>query len=317
MKIIALAILLIAATAFAQNATTTASPTTSAPPAGPAYSIFAATLNNNQKTTSVATGVFIGFYDGVSKISYYIMHNVAGATNVTLHDNSSGDKDVPALFSASSAAPNTLITGTWNLQGMQIYNIFNNLQYIQVASPTFPNGEIRSTVSYTGADQAIKWVSFLNFQSTTSQSASNAVGLMTVSSNLNYLGFNLQHNVSDTVSSVVINGNATYCVVGNSTAVTLPVQSNKGSVVYVYGSATQNNFDQMNAGNYYVQINTATNADGDIRGQIQPVGFYTKTGAQGFNIMNCKATPIPTKSGSGSIIPGMIVFLIAAVTLLL
>jgi hypothetical protein len=280
--IICIAVVALLSVVLSQNTTLAPVPTST----GPTYAIFGCSFDAasviGSTSTSTAAGVFIGFWDGKSNLTYYIMHNVDGATGVNLHDNATSKETGPIFLSTDTFAANTLISGSWKIPRKNVANLFNNMQYIQVTSSAFPSGAIRGTITF--APYSFQYVAMLDFKSTTLPSTSVGVGLMIGSTSDKYLGVTLQHNVQG-VNGAAVMGSATYCAAGN---LVFNFTTLGNAINEVFDTATSQDKTSLDAGNYYVQIDSIANPQGDIRGQIQPASFYTATGAQSFLVKECR-----------------------------
>jgi hypothetical protein len=252
---------------------------------------------------SSASGILIAFWDGTSKLNYYIMHNVANPTAVRLHSGANFTGNAPVISEASSSSANTMITGTWTLQPEQVGYLFDNMMYLDVTSSAFPNGEIRTTL--TLAPFSFQYIALLNFQQTTQQglSPSYAQGLMIAGGGYNqtskYFSAYVQHNITNTIQAAGIRGPAGTCATSSDVIFNFPsnVIANNNFMSYQFSTAVPSDYTNMNQGQYYIEIITDKYSNGEIRGQIEPPSYYTSSPSLvGFGDTTCQKLNITTTS---------------------
>jgi hypothetical protein len=313
-------VLLLAAIAFAQNTTVPSNSTTSAPTSEAKKWIFGGVLSGANvvptASKSSATGIVLAFYDGLLTLNYYIMHNVKDAVDVNFHDKANGTQTSPTLMKADGSKAKTLISGKWVLTPAQIGNLFNNMQYVDVTSKDYPEGEIRTTL--TLAPYSFQYISLLDFMQTTAEGkeVSAGKGLMIAGGGFSnpgkYFDTTIIHSLNSTVTGAAIYGPADYCQSSSTVAFRYPdsALSTDGAIVYQFSSAVSENYDAMTKKQYFVQLNTASYPDGEIRGQILPPSHFTEsTTLTGFEEKSCQTglTVAPTTTAAPSMATNILV----------
>ncbi|MBI5864612.1 MAG: CHRD domain-containing protein [Planctomycetes bacterium] len=150
-------------------------------------------------------------------------------------------------------------TGVWNYPAADQDAILNGLAYVNVHSTAFPGGEIRGQIT--------RYVAPIDGrqESPPVATAGAGVGLFSMDLAADTMGYNIRHcGLSSAETASHIHGFAPRGVpAGVLTA--LPAGANKlGS--WVYGAANEL---AVLDGRTYVNVHTATNPGGELRGQIE------------------------------------------------
>ncbi len=299
--------------------------TTSSPSAAPLKWIFGGVMTSSNvmpsDTKSTASGIVLAFYDGSLTLKYYVMHNVQDAVEVRFVNGASANTTGTVMYKSPTQS-RVMLTGEWKIGYGDIGNLFNKMQYVDVTSKSFPNGEIRVTLDLSPYVYGMQYVGMLDFMQTTKQGVASSIGngLMVLGGGYNihkeYMVATIIHNLNDTTGAS-INGPADYCA-SASAAQTFPASaiSSNGFILYQFSTMKADDWAGMDKSLYYVQLTTKNYPDGEIRGQIQPPSYYTGSALTGFESKACiqsTNTPVPTRSTSAGHIMGISAALLGAV----
>src|SRR3569833_2750751 len=179
--------------------------------------------------------------------------------------------------------------------------------YFNVASAAFSGGEIRGqilpsqqTVATTSAGTgATTFVAALRGAQEVPPVNSQGEGSAAI------LVDPATMNMVAAVTTIGITGNAAHIHIGapsQAGAVVIPlVESSAGSGVWtVRQTLTTEQLTAMRSGNYYVNVHTVANPNGEIRGQIFPVQFPTATGTTGSFIVGNGIAAATGTTGTGT-----------------
>jgi hypothetical protein len=219
-------------------------------------------------STSQATGSvkFLVSPDGQT-VTYDITQTVTNAQSVNLHIGPPGE-----TATVERQLPNVSghMTGTFtpNQAEMTVFN--TDGVYIDVTSSSFPAGEIRGQLTAPGATVFV----------TTPTGAQQVPAVQT--QNTAHASFILNADQSTVVYHVDTTATPTNVLiergiggVNGSIAYPLTPASTKMDGMFNLG---QGDAQQMQAGHFYVQIQTQANPAGELRGQVIPPGATLFTG---------------------------------------
>lgn len=240
-------------------------------------------------TSSSATGVGLLTLEGM-QLSYQISYTglSGGATAAHIHGAADVEHATGVLFPLNGASGTSgTLSGTQTLTADQLADIVTGMAYANIHTPANPNGEIRGQIvplripiTMSGSSE----VPAVN-------SAGTGSGFITMVGSQMFYDIDFD-GLSAAASAAHIHGPAD---VTKSTGVLFPLSGASGTSGTLEGqqTLTQDQLTNLLAGLTYANIHTATNPNGEIRGQVLPWRFTaTMNGAS--------EVPPTTSTGTGS-----------------
>jgi hypothetical protein len=191
-------------------------------------------------------------------LSYHVTQNVMNATKAHIHLGSAGENgDIvyPLLpFSAD-------MTGTITLSGAgDLANLEQGKFYINVHSELNNNGEIRGQILHT--NETLYVASLTPGQETEAvTAASNGIMQLIVDADGKGFHYHVQSTIAAPTAAHIHKGIAT--VAGPAIHPLVAAQTIDGASEFAAGEA-----DDLAQGRWYVNVHTAANKNGEIRGQL-------------------------------------------------
>jgi len=262
-------------------------------------------------TPSTASGhAFVTYNSAAKTVSWNITHNVVNCTLLHFHGpaNYTTTAGVEITVAATSQACVSPVVGTSAaLTGTVPSDLTSGLTYLNLHSQLYSGGEIRGQVQYSNVNYAVG----LNGQQdgvTTSNIGAAVLSLSSDNTMLNVV-------VMSTISAVTlchIHGPAAPGATANP-LVTLDPETFSNNYYMPIDTATAN---AITSGNAYVNVHTAANPGGEIRGQIAPLGTAavpasTTGAASGSGTTSAVSTTSAT--GSGATLVASIAMIVASV----
>lgn len=265
------------------------------PDSGPAVTVFTATLSGGEEApTPVAsaasgTATFTLSADK-TKLSYDVKHTVAGGTAAHIHLGEAGEAGavVFPLMPFSAA-----MTGTITVTPADVVNLQAGKLYVNVHNGTNPDGELRGQILAPGT---ALFVARLSGGQETPPVTTTATGTSAVILNAtkDKIRFHVLTSLTATAAHIH-RGLATF-----SGPVVYPLAP-VGAVIDGEQAVTAGDVADLADGHFYINLHTAANADGELRGQLLKGGetlYATK-------LAGINEAPVPvvsTASGGGQFI---------------
>ena len=227
--------------------------------------VFEATLSGAQEVPSVASAATgtatITLNMARTEISYVVRHTLMGATAAHIHGAAPGvNGGVVVTFPSAGAE----ITGTAALTPSQVADLEAGALYINIHSMAHPGGEIRGQILRRGEEL---FVTPLTGVQEVPRVVTSATG--TASVILNPATSAIRYRMTTTLmpSAAHIHRG----IAGVSGPVVYPLTPN-GSTIVGTQTVTPTDIAELRGGRFYVNVHTAANPGGEIRGQLLAPG---------------------------------------------
>ncbi len=212
-------------------------------------------------TGSTATGWGLAILSGdETQLSVYVEHNVVGASAAHIHFGAPCVDGGPIRFTFTS--PASPIHNTWSLSPANVAELQAGNLYVNIHTPSFPNGEIRGQI----VQAPIKFVFTLDeaqaLSGTGSGSFANGVGICELNAASTALDIDVTHDVQNTIDGHVHIG-----VPGVEGAIRYGFTNPMSPVNETWAIDSLNIKDLMQ-GDLYINIHSTAFPTGEIRGQI-------------------------------------------------
>ena len=238
--------------------------------------VFTFLLDDDQEvsctgTGSVATGFGIAILNpALNSLSVYVEHNVLGANAAHIHFGAPCVDGGAIRFGFTSAA--SPIHQTWALSPANVAELNAGNLYVNIHSPSFPNGEIRGQI----VQAPIKFVFTLDEQQALAGAGSNSLASGVSVCELNAASTVLNVKATHDVSSA-INGHVHFGLPGVEGPIRFAFANWLSPINENWSLDTVNVKDLMQ-GDLYINIHSTAFPSGEIRGQLrrQDVNITTK-----------------------------------------
>jgi len=233
------------------------------PDAGPGEAVFVATLSGAQEVppvTTAATGTLSLVLNAArNQVTYTLQHTVMNATVAHLHLGAAGVNGPPAI---TIAPLSTMTMGMAAITAEQVTALEAGRIYANVHSPANPMGEIRGQVIRPGETLYSAVLSGASEVPAVTTAATGGIGVIVNPERtmLRYAGdvTGLTPAMAHIHSGAVgVNGPVVYPLTFTGTALS------------GMQAITAADLTALDAGTYYVNVHTAANPMGEIRGQLQ------------------------------------------------
>ena len=260
------------------------------PDSGPAATMFAATLTGGQETppvttTASGTATFTLSADK-TMLTYDITHTATGGSAAHIHVGAGGEAGA-VVFPITPFSAH--MTGTLTLTAAQATDLENGNYYVNIHTATNANGELRGQIMPPGATL---WVATLTGGQETPAVITTGTGTAAVilNSAKDKIRFHIKTSLTP-VSAHIHNNIATL-----SGPVVYPLAP-AASVIDGDQAFTAANATDLADGHFYVNIHTATQTNGELRGQlIKPGEILYSAAMSGTNEL---PTPVVTAATGG------------------
>lgn len=213
-------------------------------------------------TGSAATGFGIAILNAAqNQLSVYVEHNVLGASGAHIHFGAPCVDGGPIRFGFTSAA--SPIHETWALSPANVAELTAGNLYVNIHSPSFPNGEIRGQI----VQAPIKFVFTLDEAQALAGVGSNSLASGVSVCELNAASTSLNVKVTHDVSST-IDGHIHLGLPGVEGAIKFGFANPSSPVNENWNLDTLNLRDLMQ-GELYINIHSTAFPSGEIRGQLK------------------------------------------------
>ncbi len=211
-----------------------------------------ASLSKNKETVNV-WAVFRGL-SGVATAAHFhkAAMGMSGGVEANLSTNISGNTIVATLPAATFA--DDLIAG----------NI-----YLNIHTAAFPNGELRAQMMLSDRLNFVSWVDAAQAVPPTSV-VGKGIGLYRVNAAMDSLWYNV---IIDSTTGVITAAHLHDAPKGSSGGVIINLSSgiNGNMITGVATGLSKANLTKIMKGNAYINVHTAANASGEVRGQLMPL----------------------------------------------
>jgi trimeric autotransporter adhesin len=233
------------------------------------------TLSGNNQVPAISTtsgGTFYGTYNKSTKIMNYVFAYTGAVLNGShIHDGLAG-KTGAVAFSLNVPVSGAATTGmTTAFSPVQEANLEAGKMYVNIHSSTNPNGEVRAQLANENVSV---------FNNIILSGANQVPAVTTTASGKAYVTYNAITSSADYVlitndftptsahihaGAAGVNGDVLY-------ELTIPAAAAGPLAVTTSGTITSIsaiNAEALKAGNTYINLHTAVNMGGELRGQIQ------------------------------------------------
>jgi hypothetical protein len=239
--------------------------------------VFEATLSGAQEVPSVATAATgtatITLNAARTSISYVIRHTLAGATAAHIHSGVPGVNGAVLIPFASATSE---ISGTATVTPAQVADLESGGLYVNVHSTANPGGEIRGQILRHGEEL---FVTPLSGVQEVPRVTTAAIGTASVILNPADATIHYRMTTSLTPTAAHIHRG----IAGVAGPVVYPLAP-LGATINGIQAVTATDVAELRGGRFYVNVHTAANAGGEIRGQLLAPGSQlfvaNLTGAQ-------------------------------------
>ncbi len=224
-------------------------------------------LDDDQEVSCTGTGsTAVGFGIAIlnvaqTQLSVYVEHNVIGASAAHIHFGAPCVDGGAIRFGFTSAA--SPIHQTWSISPANVIDLLAGNLYVNIHSPSFPNGEIRGQI----VQAPIKFVFTLDEAQALAGAGSNSfasgLGICELNSASNNLNVKVTHDVQNT-----IDGHVHFGLPGVEGAIRFGFSSSLSPINQNWSLDTLNLKDLMQ-GELYINIHSTAFPTGEIRGQLK------------------------------------------------
>jgi hypothetical protein len=251
---------------------------------------FTATLTGAQETpptitTAVGSALFTLSADR-TQLSYHVIHNVVGGTASHIHLGGGGE---PGAVIYPLTPFSTDMSGVINIAPADAVNLAQGMLYVNVHSTQYPNGEIRGQILRPGETL---WVASLTGSQETPSLTTTATGHASIivdstqttihyhvsTTGLTPTGAQIQDAIATLSGNVIYQLSPLAAVIDGTQAITA---TDNGAIADRH---------------WYVNILTASNTNGEIRGQVLQPGEMLYTAM----LSGADETPPITTSATGN-----------------
>jgi len=257
-------------------------------------------------TDSDASGhAFLTFSTTSNKLSWNITHNVANVTAMHFHgpanDSNTAGIEIPiALTPALSASP---VVGSATATSTEPADFTSGYNYINIHSTTYPNGEIRGQTYYSNVLYAIP----LNGASDGVTTTNIGIAIISASTDKAYLDVFVISTIDDP-TGCHIHAPAAVGVTANP----LVILSDAQVSVNHYMPITPTINGYIASGMAYVNVHSTTYTNGELRGQVVPLGTVASGSSTTGGATNGGSTGSTTAATGGSSMIEISIFLVAS-----
>ena len=228
--------------------------------------IYVAALSGAQEVPPVATSATGSATFTLSadrtQLTYSVTHTVTGGTASHIHLASAGEiGNVIYPFTPFGST----MTGTLTITATDADNLEQGKMYVNVHSPTFKDGEIRGQILHPGDSV---WVAKLTGSQENPQVTSTGTG--TAAAILDAAKASLRYHVN-TTGLTLTNGHihkAVATIIGGVIHPFSPIAAVMDGTIALTGTDAQDLTDGL----WYVNVHTAANQGGELRGQLMLPG---------------------------------------------
>lgn len=195
-----------------------------------------------------------------SQLSFNVKHDVANPIASHVHLGEQFTSGPPQFTFSSATSP---IVEGWALDTSDIKNLFTRDLYLNVHSPSFPNGEIRGQVQKEEVRYAFRLTADEANSGMGTGSNATGFGLIILQANQERAMVIVDHSLDSTITAGHIHLGAPG--VSGPPVFTFPFLT---SLIDVTWELTPTDFQNLIAGDLYVNLHTSDFPNGEIRGQI-------------------------------------------------
>jgi hypothetical protein len=253
--------------------------------------IYVAALSGAQEvppvaTTATGSATFTLSADR-TQLTYSVTHTVTGGTASHIHLAAAGENgNVIYPFTPFGST----MTGTLTITATDADNLEQGKMYVNVHSSTYPGGEIRGQILHPGDSL---WVA--NLTGSQENPAVTSTGTGTAAVILDATNSSLRYHVN-TTGLTLTNGHihkAIATINGGVLHPFSPIAATMDGTITLSGTDAQDLAD----GRWYVNVHTAANPGGELRGQLmQPGEILYSASLSGAN----EVPPVTTTATGGS-----------------
>ncbi len=225
---------------------------------------------NFPRTFSQSNGVALCELSAdATQLRIRLCHDVQPPFGTGLHVHSApvGGEGPVEFFIFNPASP---VDATWAIEKQNLINLFAKNLYLNLHSNIFVDGEIRGQIQ----QEEIRFVFSLDGAQAGVATAHRGFGIMTLSRDGSQVSVHVEHDIPPDSASV---GHIHFGLPGATGAVLRTFPSAVSPVSDTW-SITDTEFEQLVAGQVYVDIETPGNSSGEIRGQAPGVTDTSLTG---------------------------------------
>ncbi|WP_437729275.1 CHRD domain-containing protein [Sorangium sp. So ce861] len=261
--------------------------------------LFVAFLSGGQEVPAVRTkalgAMAFVLNPAGTKLKYLLVHNVEGATDAHLHTGAPGENGAIAVPLPSAE---THHIGSLPMTKELVAALLAGRLYANVHSPTSPKGEIRGQILRPGETLFTAALSGAEEVPRVSSSASGFASLV-LNAARNKITYRITVNGVTPTDAHVHRG-----IVGVNGNIVYPL-SPLGQVIEGTQAITSKDLEDLGRRQWYVNVHSATNPKGEIRGQVaRPGEAYF-----GANLTSAQevlpSTSTSTNTGNAMIVMGM------------
>ena len=251
---------------------------------------FTATLTGAQETppttsTAVGSALFTLSADR-TQLAYHVIHNVTGGTASHIHLAGGGE---PGAIIYPLTPFSSDMSGVINITAADAVNLAQGLFYVNVHSTTYPAGEIRGQILRPGETL---WIANLTGSQETPAVTTTASGHASII--VDSTQTSIRYHVSTT--GITPTGAQIQDAIATLSGVVIYQFSSVAAVIDGTQTITATDNGEIADRHWYVNILTASNANGELRGQVLQPGEVLYTAM----LRGADETPPVTTSATGN-----------------
>lgn len=196
-----------------------------------------------------------------TEFSVYIEHDVGNAINGHIHKAPPGMDGSPIFTFTNPLSP---VNETWDLDTIDIKNLYLDSFYVNIHSMAQPGGEIRGQI----VRESVYWVALMDGAQADAGNGTGSThkgfGVLQLSADLKQLDIHIEHDIP---TDSVINAHVHLGAAGVSGPPVFPFTTFSSPIIDTW-ELTPTDLDNLLAGDLYINLHTSNFTGGEIRGQV-------------------------------------------------
>eukprot|EP00276_Gloeochaete_wittrockiana_P024134 CAMPEP_0184364862 /NCGR_PEP_ID=MMETSP1089-20130417/146212_1 /TAXON_ID=38269 ORGANISM="Gloeochaete wittrockiana, Strain SAG46.84" /NCGR_SAMPLE_ID=MMETSP1089 /ASSEMBLY_ACC=CAM_ASM_000445 /LENGTH=559 /DNA_ID=CAMNT_0026705887 /DNA_START=41 /DNA_END=1717 /DNA_ORIENTATION=+ len=238
--------------------------------------VYTSTLTAQQVIPTVVngtnTGVGIFQYIGTNppQLSFELQHNILDALKISIWSGRRGTigtllYEFEGPFGLNYKNVLDFTSVSLFTSDEQVAQFFDGILYVFITSTTYPNGAIRGQIEHR--DRAYVRLDAQNTIPPSTGSSATGLGVATFTATKRTLNFDILHDVQNPTGATLHTGAA------NQVGTNIYDFETGTSPIFSHVDLTVSEKPQWLRDDLYINVNSASNPDGDARGQIYPIDY--------------------------------------------